>query len=202
MVQRVKKPLVVGVTGSFGSGKSTVCHILKRLGARQVIDSDQIAREVFRPKHPIGKKIQSLFHIQGRVNRKLVAERIFSEPKKRRQLEALIHPYVFQRIRSELKRAKSGVVVIEVPLLFEAGFDRLCDATVVVLVPEKVAVRRLKKKGFQAGEVRARLRAQLPPGEKRKRSDLYISNSGSKQALVQKTRQIWNQLKLQLQSTR
>ncbi|MBI1977318.1 MAG: dephospho-CoA kinase [Candidatus Omnitrophica bacterium] len=199
----MKKRLIVGVTGSFGSGKSTTCKILRRLGARKVIHSDPLTREVFKPRHPIGKRIQSLFHIQGRINRKRVAKRIFSDPKKRRQLEALIHPYVFQRIRSELNRVKRGVVVIEVPLLFETGFDRLCDVTIAIFAPEKVVIKRLKERGFQAREVRARLRAQLPASEKRKRSDLYISNSGSKQVLVQKTKHIWNQLKLQLrQSTR
>ena len=192
----MKKRLIVGLTGSFGSGKSTVGRILKQLGARRVIDGDRLAHEVFRPAHPVGRRIKRLFHIQGAFNRKEIAKQVFSDSRKRRQLEALIHPYVFQRIRSELKRAKHGIVVLEIPLLFETGFDRLCDLTISVFAREQLVVKRLAGRGYRPREVRARLKSQLSASEKRKRSDLYIENTGSKRTLIQKTKSTWNQLKL------
>ena len=103
-----KKRLVIGLTGSFGSGKSTVGRILKRLGAKRVIDTDRLAHEVFRPNHQIGKKVKSLFNIKGSFSRKAVAKEVFSNPRKRKQLEALVHPYVYRRGWSALKTIWPG----------------------------------------------------------------------------------------------
>ena len=189
------KRLVVGLTGSFGTGKSTVGGILKSLGARKVIDADRLSHEVFRRHHPIGRKIKSLFHINGVLSRKKVAQEAFQNPAKRKRLEALIHPYVLKRIREEFKPVQSGIVILEVPLLFEAHFDRLCDVTVSVLADERTIVKRLAKRNFDGGEVRKRLKAQLSQGEKKKRSDFFIINSGSKELLVQKTKLVWKKLK-------
>ena len=190
-----RKRLVVGLTGSFGTGKSTVSRILKGLGARKVIDADRLSHEVFRRHHPIGRRIKSLFHINGVLSRNKVAKEVFQDPAKRKCLEALIHPYVLRRIREELKPIQSGIVILEVPLLFEAHFDRLCDVTVSVLANERAIIERLVKRSFDAKEVRKRLKAQLPQSEKKKRSDFFIINSGSKELLVQKTKLVWKKLK-------
>ena len=168
-----KKRLVIGLTGSFGSGKSTVGRILKRLGAKRVIDTDRLAHEVFRPNHQIGKKVKSLFNIKGSFSRKAVAKEVFSNPRKRKQLEALVHPYVYRRVRSELKRIRQGIVVL-------AGAQNI--------------EKRLKHSGFKPKEVRLRLKAQLPEPEKKRRSDYYILNTGSKNSLIQKTKLIWEKL--------
>ena len=152
---------MVGLTGTFGSGKSTVGNFMKRLGARSVIDSDRIAHEVFRPDHALRRKIKSLFEM-GSFSRRQIAKSVFSDAKKRKRLEAVIHPYVLKRIRQEMNRIKNGVIVLEVPLLFEAHFDRMCDVTVSVLSGEKNILKRLSRSGFSRMEVRSRLRAQLP----------------------------------------
>ena len=194
----MRKRLIVGLTGSFGSGKSTAGRIFKQLGARKVIDADKLAHEVFRPGHPIGRRIKQLFHIQGTPNRREIARRVFSDLGRRRQLEALIHPYVFRRVRSELKKIKQGIIILDVPLLFETGFDQLCDLTVSVLARERHIVERLARGGYRPEEVRARLKSQLSMDEKKKRSDLCVENIGSKKELIQKIKLIWNRLKLNL----
>ena len=188
------KRLVVGLTGSFGTGKSTVSRILKNLGARKVINADQLVHEVFKRHHPIGRKIKSLFHMSGILNRKKIAGEVFRNPAKRRRLEALIHPYVRRRMLEELKSIRDGIAILEVPLLFEAGFDRLCDVTVSVLASERTIIRRLAKRGFASEEVKKRLETQLSQSEKKKRSDFFIINSGSKKLLVQKTKSVWKKL--------
>ena len=184
----------MGLTGSFGSGKSTVSHILKRLGASKVFDCDRLAHEVFRDGHPIGRKIKTLFKIRGPLDRRRIAEDVFSDPHKRRQLEALVHPYVFERLQSELEGIKKGIVIVEVPLLFETGFHRFCDVTVAVLAGKHNISKRLLAQGFKSGEVRARLQAQLSEREKKKRADLLIRNSGSRQLLIQSTKRTWRKL--------
>ena len=191
----MRKRLVVGLTGSFGTGKSTVGRVLKRLGARKVIHADLLVHEVFKRRHPIGQRIKSLFHIHGILNRNKIAGEVFQNPAKRRRLESLIHPYVGKRIREELKPIQNGIVILEVPLLFETGFDRLCDVTISVLASERAMAKRLRARGFGAREVRRRLRAQLSQSEKKKRSDFFILNSGSKKLLVQKTKSVWKKLK-------
>ena len=188
------KRLAVGLTGSFGTGKSTVSRILKNLGARKVINADQLVHEVFKRHHPIGRKIKSLFHMSGILNRKKIAGEVFRNPAKRRRLEALIHPYVRRRMLEELKSIRDGIAILEVPLLFEAGFDRLCDVTVSVLASERTIIRRLAKRGFASEEVKKRLETQLSQSEKKKRSDFFIINSGSKKLLVQKTKSVWKKL--------
>lgn len=190
----MRRRLIVGLTGSFGSGKSSVGRILKRLGAKRVIDADRLAHEVFRPNHKIGKKIKSLFKIKGSLSRKAIAKEVFSNSRKRRQLEALVHPYVYRRILSELKRVPLGIVILEVPLLFEAGFNRMCDVTIVVLGGGKNITKRLLGSGFKPEEIRERLKAQLPELEKKRRSDYYILNTDAKNSLVRKTKLIWEKL--------
>ena len=189
------KRLAVGLTGSFGTGKSTVSRILENLGARKVINADQLVHEVFKRHHPIGKRIKSLFHMSGILNRKRIAGEVFRNPAKRRRLEALIHPYVRRRMLEELKSIRDGIAILEVPLLFEAGFDRLCDVTVSVLASERTIIRRLAKRGFASEEVKKRLETQLSQSEKKKRSDFFIINSGSKKLLVQKTKSVWKKLR-------
>ena len=190
------RKLVVGLTGSFGSGKSTVGRMFKRLGAKKVIDCDRLAHEVFRPGHRLAERIKSLFHRAGSMSRNAIAREVFSDPGKRKRLEAIVHPYVGQRIRSELKKVRSGIVILEVPLLFETGFDRSCDATVVVLAGESNIIKRLSRNGFEPEEVRGRLRAQLPEREKRRRADFLILNSGSKRTLAKNVKSVWQELNL------
>ena len=185
--------LVVGLTGTFGSGKSTVSKIFKTLGARKVIDADALAHEAFQAGHPVRKRLERIFKTR-RLDRKAIAAEVFTSKKKRRQLEAILHPYVYRRIRSELRRIQSGIVILEVPLLFETKGDRFCDVTVTVLTDEKSILKRLRNKRFQAPEIRSRMKAQFSQREKAKCSDLLIKNSNSKAVLLQKTKTIWKKL--------
>ena len=189
-----KARLIVGLTGTFGSGKSTVGRVFKRLGARKVIDADRLVDEVFRSEQAIRKQIQQLFGIRGRINRKFIAKIVFKDSRRRRRLEAMIHPYVFKRIRSELEKVRSGVIVLEIPLLFETGANRFCDVTVAVVSGAHHIIKRLSRKGFSSKEVCARLRAQLSQKEKERRADFFIRNSGSKAALIKHASLVWQKL--------
>jgi len=189
-----QKRLVVGVTGSFGSGKSSVGQILRGLGARQVIDCDRLVHEAFGRGHPLRRRIRSLFGSSGSLGRREIARNVFRDLPRLRQLEAILHPYVRRRIRSALKRWRRGVVVLEVPLLFETGFDRYCDVTVAVVAGRRNRFKRLRAAGFRPAEVRARERAQLSEQAKKRRADLFIRNRGTKQQLVQETKHLWAKL--------
>jgi len=186
--------LLVGLTGSFGTGKSTAARLFRDRGA-QVIDTDRLAHEVFRRGNRLYPKIRALFpEIQGTVNRAKVARVVFRNAGKRKRLERLVHPYVFGRISEELRRRQKGIVVIEVPLLFESGFHRKCARTVVVKARPSEVVRRLRFKGFSKGEVEARWRAQWPLGRKTARADFIIENSKGLGRTRAQVRTVWNQL--------
>lgn len=189
------RPLRVGLTGGFGSGKSTVAGFFKKLGAC-VLDSDPLAHEAFRKGHPLFPKVRSLFpEIKGGLTRAKAARVVFRDPKRRRVLESLIHPYVFQRIREEISRAKEAVVVIEAPLLFESGFDRHCDVAVAVRSTERTVLRRMRARGFSGTEVRSRARAQMSVSEKVRRADYTVDNSGDLGRTERQVKILWEKFK-------
>ena len=173
------KRLVVGLTGSFGSGKTTVGQLFRKFGAKKVLNADQIVREIFSP---------------SKERRKQIAREVFASPRKRRALEAAIHPYVRRRMTAEIKKVRSGVIVLEVPLLFEAKFDRICDATVTVVAGKSNLIKRLVRLGFSRKEINARLRAQLSESKKARKSDFIISNKGSKKLLQKNAKRVWQKL--------
>ena len=190
---------IVGLTGGFGTGKSTVAHMWEALGAC-VIPADELAHEALMKGGPGYDQTRALFKgdavetDQGLDRRKL-AEIIFHDPKRRQQLEALVHPYVRQRLWDEIAEAEEGVVVLEIPLLFETGFDRFCDQTVVVNAPDSVADKRLLAKGFSMRDIENRRRAQMPLDQKLKRAHWVIENSGTLESTRREAEKVWKNLR-------
>lgn len=202
MVQELKagkRKKLIGLTGTFGSGKSTVAKMFEALGAA-VIDADLLAHEALEIKSPVFQKITALFPesfltISGALDRKKIGAMVFKDAAKRKALEAIVHPYVFERIHEEAERSSSPLVMVEVPLLFESGFEKFCDKVICVSTSEKVARERLGAKGFSAEEISARLSAQFFSEEKKKRSHYAIENSENLERTKQNVLEIWKQLK-------
>ena len=107
----------------------------------------------------------------------------------------MIHPYVRRRMEEEIAEAQEPVVVLEIPLLFEADFGWLCDKTIVVSAPQDVIEKRLEEKGFEAPEIRARLAAQMPLKEKEKRAGYVVDNSKSLKELKQQIEKLWKEFR-------
>ena len=188
--------IIMGLTGTFGSGKSTVAHFMEELGAL-VIDADKIAHEALWEESPVYQDILKLFPEAGKsgeLDRKKIADVIFKDAAKRKALEDLTHPYVFSRIGEEIADAEEKVVVIEVPLLFEAGFDRICDSTVTVTASKKEIEKRLLEKGFTQEQISARQAAQMPDEEKKKRAGFILDNSGTLENTRRKVEKLWKSL--------
>ncbi len=179
MVQKI----VVGLTGGFGVGKSSVAQRFKNFGA-EVIDADDIAHAAMKKGSPVFDAVIELFqealHPGGKkMDREQLAEIVFADPKRRKELEAVIHPYVYQKIKEKIEASEHRVIIVEVPLLFEAGFETLCDKVLVVTCNSTVKMKRLKRKRFPEQEVRARERAQMPEALKAQKADFLIDNSKS-----------------------
>ncbi len=196
--------IVVGLTGGIASGKSTVAEFLREAGAR-IVDADRIARAVVTPGKPAHSEIVAAFgrailSPDGQIDRKRLGAIIFSDPVQQAALNAIVHPRVIEGIGAVVDRiaaeSPEAVVVLDVPLLYEAGMDRDLSDVIVVYVPEALQVQRLMARdGLSAAEAMVRIRSQLPLAEKRRRATIVIDNSGSKTDARQLASALFDRLK-------
>ena len=187
-----KRRLVVGLTGTFGSGKTTATQAFKALGA-ETIDSDELVRAMYESRNPLVRKAEKLLNLK-KFNRKSAAKIVFSNIKLRKALERMVHPFVFKSIQRKLAQWKSGLVVIEMPLLFETGFFKKTDTNILVTAPKASIQKRLEKKGFSKAEIKRRQAAQWSLKEKAKKADFIIQNNGNRKQLKEKVNMIFRQL--------
>jgi dephospho-CoA kinase len=166
---------IIGLTGGIASGKSTVAAILKELGAI-VIDTDQVAREVVLPDKPAYRDIVAAFgrgilQPDGHLNRRALGRIVFSDAVARELLNAITHPRIREKVQAQIAALRQtdpeAVVVIEAPLLIEAGMDDMVDAIWVVTAPATVRLKRLMERdNLSPQEAESRLRAQMGEEER------------------------------------
>ena len=177
--------ILAGLTGGIASGKSTVCSMLRQLGAK-VVDSDRIAREVVEPGQPAWKEIVEWLGAEyllpsGGIDRKKIGALVFSSVEARHRLEEITHPRIREVVmHAAMTAAAEGaeVVVLDVPLLFEVGWDKLADEVWVVYVDRENQMERLMRRdSLSAEQAAARLDAQMSLAEKARRADVLIDNS-------------------------
>lgn len=194
-----------GLTGGYGSGKSSVAA---RLRTRRVpvIDADELARAVVLPGseglRDIGATFGASVITGGVLDRKALAAIVFADPAARARLNAITHPRV-QALRAEREQALAAagepLACYEVPLLFENGLESELAAVVVVTTPEPLQIERaMVRDRASDAEVRARLAAQLPLADKVARADFVIDNSGSREATLARTDEVLRALCVRL----
>jgi dephospho-CoA kinase len=192
---------VLGLTGGIGAGKSTVAALLAAHGA-VVIDTDQVARDVVEPGGTAYDGVVRRFgpgilDADGRVVRARLAEAAFADSGARADLNALVHPAVETEVRETLARLDTPgrVVVLEVPLLVEAGWAPIVDRVVVVDCPEDVAVRRLVEiRGMDETDARRRIAAQASRAERLAAADHVIGNDDTLDDLRRRVDELWASL--------
>ena len=179
--------IIVGLTGSVGSGKSTVSDLLKDLGA-YIIDWDELARRVTRPHSPVWKETVDYFgkgilNYDLTINRQKLADMVFSNRKHLAKLNQIVHPKVFQEdevITTEITSHDPGALIVkDIPLLLEVTPPIFVDKVIVVYASEQTQLRRLERKGIDRIEAERRIRTQLPLEEKIKSADFVVNNDGS-----------------------
>ncbi len=194
---------VIGLTGSSGSGKSTVSAMLGTHGF-YIIDCDQIARAVLRPETNCLKEIfvqfgETVKNADGSLNRKALAEIVFSSPEQLKRLDAIMYPQITADIRDILSAcAKNGeqCVILDAPTLFESGADSLCKQVVSVLSEDTLRIKRIMARdSLTAEEAQKRLAAQQANDFYAERSDFIVTNNGSLQALEAEVAALAKQLK-------
>jgi len=175
-----------GLTGSIGSGKSTVGRMLRDRGI-PVVDADQIAREVVEPGRPALRDIAERFpgsvREDGSLDRKALAARVFADPGERRALNAIVHPRIAEEVAARmasLAAAGETVAVYEAALIVENGLQQGLDGLIVVTAPAEAQIARLRlRDNMSEEEARARMASQLPAAEKARAATVVIDNGGS-----------------------
>ncbi|MFP4623434.1 MAG: dephospho-CoA kinase [Gemmatimonadota bacterium] len=192
----------VGLTGNVASGKSSVARRWAELGAA-VIDADVLARRAVEPGTPGLERVRAAFGDEvmrgGGLDREALGRLVFSDPDSRKRLEAIVHPEV-KRLRdreeARLKAEGAGLVVHDIPLLFEVGLEGEFDMIVLVDAPREVRAERLvRDRGMPAAEARAVIDAQMPAGAKRGRADMVIENTGTLGELRAEADAVWREIR-------
>jgi dephospho-CoA kinase len=195
--------IVAGLTGGIATGKSTVAAIFQQSGAR-LIDADRIARDAVRQGTPAYAEILAHFGAgillpEGEIDRKRLAEIIFSNLAQKRLLEGIVHPRVKAETTRQLDRIRQeqpgATVILDVPLLFESGLNCGLEEIIVVYAPEAVQIQRLMARdGLTEAEAQARIRAQMPIESKKTLATHVIDNSGDLEHTRTQTLEVYRQL--------
>lgn len=203
--------LLAGLTGGIATGKSTVSAMFTHLGCR-VTDADQLARDVVVPGQPAHAAIVKEFGAEmlqpdGYLDRKRLGAVVFSDPERRKRLEAITHPAIRTRwdriLRVYEEESFAGVVFWDAALLYETGGARLMEKMVVVFTdPETQLARLMARDGCPEAEARARIASQMPVAEKAKLADYVVDNSGSRAETERQVRAVHQALLADLAARR
>jgi len=199
---------IVAITGGIASGKSTVTEMFRALGAT-VYSADTDARAVLAPDSPILSDVFTLFPevrlTDGSLDRAALAARIFGAPEARKRLEAITHPEIIARMQATIDAARKagspGVLVYEVPLLYERDLAPLFDAVIAVLASPAQQAERLQAREARGGRpllsvqaIQDRLAAQIAPEEKARRADYVVHTGGSLSTTEAEVTSVWRSL--------
>jgi dephospho-CoA kinase len=180
--------IIVGLTGVIGSGKSTVAGLLRKHGL-PVIDFDALAKMSLtwkETREDIREAFGAEFITGDEVDVGKLRQTVFAAGRDLRKLEEIVHPRVSQEVERRLialEKEGAKTVVIDHPLLFEAGFHRPVDKVIVVTAHADIIKERLKKRGMKSEDMERRISFQIPLEEKEKRADCVIDNNGTENRL-------------------
>lgn len=174
-------PVTVGITGGIGSGKSTVCQVFKLFGV-PVFEADIVAKTLLNTNDKIKSSLirlygKEIYTPESGIDRKKLAEIIFNDDIQLTKVNELIHPEVRNEYRNWLEKQVSAYVIHEAAILFESGFYKMMDFTILVTAPENIRIERVVKRDKTDSEkVKERIQKQWSDSEKRKLASLEIIN--------------------------
>jgi len=197
--------IIAGLTGTIGTGKSTVSTMFRELGAF-IIDADKLSHEVVEPGKKAWKEIidnfgREVLNDDQTINRQKLADIVFSNKEKLQILNSIIHPAVLAEdarlVEEQRGKNPQGLVINDIPLLFELGpelMSQLADIIIVVYCSPEVQLKRLIDRGMTEADALNRIKSQIPIQEKVKSADFVINNDGTPDETRQQVRQIYNTL--------
>lgn len=176
--------MIIGITGNSGSGKSEISKILSQKINAKIIDADKIVRKIAEPGNKYYEKQVELFGkeilINNKLNRKKIAEIIYNNSGKREELNKLTYKYVVDEIKNEIKNMAEKNVIIDAPLLFESGLNKICDFTIGVIAKKSIKIERIcKRDNIDKSVAEARLNIQENDEFYIKNADYIVENNGN-----------------------
>jgi len=192
--------MVIGLTGSIGTGKSEAARRLEVLGA-SIISADQVGHEAYTPNTEAWEQVVAAFgdgilQDDGEIDRRKLGAVVFSDPGQLEKLNQIMHPRMARMVADKIEELRGQgveVVVVEAALLFEAGWDSLVEEVWVTDSTEQVVIERLKQRnGMSEEEARKRISSQMGRTERLERSDYVIENSGDMATLGNTIKELWN----------
>ena len=167
--------MILGITGSFGSGKTTVAGLFKKHGFA-VVNVDEMYRHIYEEDKELNKKVEKTF---GTTDRNKLKKIVFSNKYKLEKLNKITHPVIILKLKHMIKK-KKGSIVIDAPLLIEANAVNLVGKLIVVICHKEEQIKRLLKKGkYTEKEIEQIIKSQMPLKDKLKYADYIIDNSYS-----------------------
>lgn len=192
--------MIVGLTGGIASGKSTVSNLFRKYGI-EIVDADKVAKEVSEKKENI-EKISSIFGKDildgdGKIIREKLREKAFKNKELLQELNKIIHPQVMEYFkRKKEKNSEDEILIFDIPLLYEAKMEYLCDKIIVVGVDIQKQIRRVVVRDGSSEELAKKIISnQMPLDEKIKKADIVIMNDGTLDELEEKVMKIYRELK-------
>lgn len=193
--------LIIGLTGGIASGKSTIGSMLSDMGAK-LVDADTVAREIVLPGEPALEAIashfgQAVMQSDGTLNRPALGNIVFRDPESLAKLEAITHPAIRKRMWEQIHKYAeenpTGLIIGDVPLLYETNQEELYEGVLVVYIPAAVQIERLmNRSGMEEEEAKRRVSLQMDIEEKRRRADWVIDNSGTLDETRSQVLHFWN----------
>lgn len=194
--------MIIGITGSSGAGKSTVCEILKKEYNAQIIDADKISKQLSKKGTVYLEEIVEKFGKEillenGELDRKKLAEIIYSSNEKREILNNCTLKHIKEKIKEEVEKLKNNkkIIAIDAPLLFEAKLDEICEFVIAVISDNfEVQIERITKRdGITEEQAMARLKAQKPNDFYTQKSRYVIVNNGKIEEVEKQIMSLWGQ---------
>jgi dephospho-CoA kinase len=192
--------LVIGLTGSIGTGKSEAARQMETLGAT-LISADQVGHEAYTPNTEAWEKVvaafgDSILGEDGEIDRRKLGAIVFSDAEHLTKLNEIMHPRMARMVADKIEILRTQgveVVVVEAALLFEAGWDSLVEEVWVTDSPEQMVIERLKNRnGLSEEEARKRISSQMDRAERLAKADCVIDNSGDMAGLGKAVKELWN----------
>ena len=178
--------MILGITGGFGCGKSSVLRFFESRNYT-VFDADMVCHSFYNDRHPVLMKAvknnfgEEVFTDDGNVDRKKMAQILFASSEKMNLITAEIYPLLTEKLENTIRNCRENNIhgAFELPLLYEAGFEKYFDAVMAIWTPAAFRCQRLSGRGFTAQDMARRDKMQIDPDEKLERADFGIINSGT-----------------------
>lgn len=187
----------IGITGSISTGKSAVSDYLKRQGY-QILDADKITHESYSNLTVYKKIIESFDCLdeENNIDRKKLGSIVFNDISKKKLLESIIHPYVVEVMKEGTRKSDDPFIFLDIPLLYEAGLEYLCDAVIVVYCDYNIQIKRLmKRNNISRDEAIKLIRMQMSVDDKKDKADYVLVNNSTLDELYKSIDELLEEIK-------